>query len=861
MGSGAYLATKSEGELYEAQIAREEREIEEDPEEERHELELFYQLKGLSEAEAKLLADRMALNPKMMLEAMATEELELAPSHHGNPVQAAIAALISTGVGAVIPVVPFLFIGHGRGDRRRHRLLGRALRCWRREGPRHAAQLVGLRPGDDDCGRDRRRRHLRRRAPLPRVLMPNRLAGETSPYLLQHAGNPVDWYPWGEEALKKARLDDKPIFLSVGYSACHWCHVMERESFEDESTAALLNRDFVSIKVDREERPDLDSIYMSAVQQMTGSGGWPMSVFLTPGLKPFFGGTYFPPDARYGMPGFPEVLTRVADAFRERRAEVERSGEQIAQAISQVVGGNRSRGASDRSILDVAAQTLKRQHDPVQGGFGGAPKFPQAMALDFLLRSWRRTGDEGLLAAVEKSLVDMAHGGIWDHLGGGFARYSTDAHWLVPHFEKMLYDQALLATVYTHAFQATGRTGYRAAASRIIEYVLRDLAAPDGGFYSSEDADSEGEEGRFYTWTFAAAQDACGADFDIARLTFGITSEGNWEGTNILHVAADRRTVPDELGISEDEYREGVARARERMFAARELRVRPARDDKVLAGWNGLMLSAIAEAAVAFGRADFLAAGQKNAAFLLDRLYRKRGLLRSFRDGEARVPAYLEDYGAVATGLLHLYQADFSPRWFEAARELGEDILAHFSDPDGGLFYSTSEVHQDLLYRPKDYDDNAVPAGNSLAAEALLTLSLLTGDDRYRSAAVAAIGALGGTLASHPLFFGRLLSVLDTHLGDPIEVAVIGDPDATGTQALLARVRQGYEPNRVVALGPPGTTAPELLRDRAAPAGAAVYVCRGFICARPAETLEDLDAQLMTTTPGAAASPRPGVAG
>jgi uncharacterized protein YyaL (SSP411 family) len=674
----------------------------------------------------------------------------------------------------------------------------------------------------------------------------NRLAHETSPYLVQHAENPVDWYPWGEEALGRARAENKPIFLSIGYSACHWCHVMERESFEDAATAEVMNRGFVCIKVDREERPDLDTIYMSAVQQMTGSGGWPMSVFLTPDLKPFFGGTYFPPAPRYGMPGFVDVLDAVAEAFRERREDVEENADQVVAVISKEIPHNGAGAELEPGLLEEAAAGLKGLYDPIEGGFGGAPKFPQAMALEFMLRSWRRTGDKAMLEVVEHSLLKMAHGGIYDHLGGGFARYSTDATWLVPHFEKMLYDQALLAPLYLHAYQATGSTGYRQACTRTIDYVLRDLTSLEGGFFSAEDADSEGVEGLFYTWTAGEVEEVLGDDFALFARTFDVTPQGNWEGRNILHVAGDRHSIPAELGMGEDEYRARLKMARAKLFEVRSQRVRPARDEKVLTGWNGLMLAAVAEAAAVLDRSDYLQAAQANADLLLSRLYVDGRVKRSYSDGRARLDGYLEDYACLAHGLLQLYQADFDVRWYEAAAEIVETLLERFRDPGGGILYSTADDHEKLLFRPKDFDDNAVPAGNSMAAEALVELALLSGEDRYRRAADEIIAALAGALGSHPLFFGRLLSVLDTHVGNPVEVAVVGDVGSPAVRELLDLVNSAYIPSKVVASGAPGSRIPALLADREAGAGtgAAAYVCRGFVCSRPVSRVEDLRAEL-----------------
>jgi uncharacterized protein YyaL (SSP411 family) len=675
--------------------------------------------------------------------------------------------------------------------------------------------------------------------------MPNRLAGETSPYLLQHQHNPVDWYPWGPEALRRARQEDRPILLSIGYSACHWCHVMERESFEDIETARVMNDGFVAIKVDREERPDLDSIYMSAVQQLTGSGGWPMTVFLTPDLKPFFGGTYFPPEPRYGMPGFKQLLEAVLGAYRGRREEVEATADELTASISTSVG-RAPAGGLDRGILDRAVESLRRAFDPVEGGFGGAPKFPQAMALDFLLRANAGSGDADVLHIARTSLLKMFRGGIHDQLAGGFHRYATDGEWLVPHFEKMLYDQALLSLAYLHAYQVTGDAELKAAVEDVIDYVLRDLASPEGGFYSAEDADSEGHEGLFYTWTWAELEEVCGGDLPLLAAHYGASPAGNWEDRNILHVVAGEAEVAAAAGLGVNETRARLGAARARLIGRRATRVRPARDEKILTAWNGLMLAAVAEAAAVLERDDYLAAARRNADLMLRRLVVDGRVLRSYRDGDARLNGYLEDYACLAHGLLALYQADFDPRWFDAARAIADTMLERFADPDGGIFYSTSDDHEGLLYRPRDFDDNAVPAGNSVAAQVLVELALFTGEDGYRAAAEATLAALAPSMASHALFFGRLLTVLELHLGNPVEVAVVGDLASAEARAMLREVRSRFIPNKVVAAGPEGTgQGAPLLRGRdARGAPAALYVCRGFVCAQPVTSVSQVTAAL-----------------
>lgn len=540
--------------------------------------------------------------------------------------------------------------------------------------------------------------------------MANRLADETSPYLLQHKDNPVDWYPWGEEALKRAREEDKPVLLSVGYSSCHWCHVMERESFEDEATAGIMNEHFVNVKVDREERPDIDSIYMSALQAMTRSGGWPMTVFLTPDGAPFYAGTYFPPTPRQGMPSFQQLLVTLADAYENRRDEVLQSAERVREFLEASTSGELPKSDLSVAILDVAAETLKESTDRTNGGFGGAPKFPQAMNVEVLLRHHARTGDEDALAAAEVTLKKMADGGIRDHLGGGFARYAVDARWLVPHFEKMLYDNALLTKLYTEAFQITGDEKYLEVAETTADYVLRDLTNEEGGFFSAEDADSEGVEGKFYVWDKAEIEAALTPEEAEAALAYwNVTERGNFEGKNILNVKRGRDEVADSLGVSEAEFAARLESARGKLFAARERRVRPGLDDKALAAWNGMMLRSLALLAGVTGRADYLQAAQRNAAFLVERMKSGETLYRSYKGGEARVRGYLEDYAAVSDGLLALYEADGDLRWLRESLGLAETMNRRFWDAERGAFYDTPEDHERLVTRPRDFYDNATP--------------------------------------------------------------------------------------------------------------------------------------------------------
>ncbi|MBI5563417.1 MAG: thioredoxin domain-containing protein [Chloroflexi bacterium] len=698
--------------------------------------------------------------------------------------------------------------------------------------------------------------------------MPNRLIDETSPYLLQHAHNPVEWYPWGEAALSKARTEDKPIFLSIGYAACHWCHVMEHESFEDETTARVMNELFVNIKVDREERLDLDSIYMSAVVGLTGSGGWPMSVFLTPDGKPFYGGTYFPPTPRHGMPSFRDVLKAVADAWQNRREDILKNSDGILGYLKQTndfVGQVESQSLST-GTLTKAEQLIGRGFDRINGGWGGAPKFPQPMTLEFLLRRYTQTHDAKLRTMIDQTLRTMARGGMYDQLGGGFHRYSTDAQWLVPHFEKMLYDNSQLARVYLHAAQALNDPFYRRIAVEILDFVAREMTHPDGGFYSTRDADSEGVEGKFFVWTVDDVRSILGDDEILFSEVYGVTSRGNFsaesgrsassheqhlpEGQNILSMVKDPIDVAQANGLSPIELETILGTARQKLFDAREGRVKPQRDEKVLSAWNGLMLAAFAEAARDPALADraqlYRSVAEHNAEFLLRELRSPNGrLLRTWKDGRAKLNAYLEDYAAVIEGLIELYQTIFDERWFVAARELADVMLQHFSDPAGG-FFDTSDDHEALVTRPKDLQDNAVPSGNALAATVLLKLYAFTGDDQYYKQAELMLGILQGALAQAPTGFAQWLCALDFALSDPCEIAIVGDVQSGAGRALLAVVREGYRPNQVIAARP-GDRASQvpLLADRPAIGGqATAYVCRNFACRQPVTEPAGLRAQL-----------------
>ncbi|MEK6779622.1 MAG: thioredoxin domain-containing protein [Candidatus Deferrimicrobiota bacterium] len=669
---------------------------------------------------------------------------------------------------------------------------------------------------------------------------PNRLIHETSPYLRQHAYNPVDWYPWGAEALEKARVEGKPVFASIGYAACHWCHVMERESFEDEDTARFLNTHFVPVKVDREERPDLDGIYMGAVVAMTGRGGWPMSVFLTPDGKPFYGGTYFPDVPKFGMPSFNEVLRAVAEVWRNRRGWVLECGSRITESIRENSRASVGPPAMDSRFLAQALRGLQETFDPARGGFGGAPKFPQPMPLEFLMRAHARTGDSGILAMIARTLDAMARGGLFDHLGGGFHRYCVDESWRIPHFEKMLYDNAQLARTYLHAWQITGNGLYRGIAERTLDYVLREMTHPAGGFFSSQDADSEGREGRFYVWSIEEVRAALGHDGMLFADAYGMSPGGNFEGKNVLLAACGTEELARRHGLPPEEVGARLEENRRKLLEVRERRERPARDEKILAGWNGLMLASFAEAARAWNRTDYRKAAEKNAAFLLRNLRGPDGrVLRSWKEGEARLNGYLEDYANLAHGLLALYQTTFDTGCFVAARELADTILSRFSDPSGG-FFDTSDDHEELICRPKDLADNAIPSGSAMAATVLLELGAYTGEKRYAEEAEQALCAVLDRASGFPSMHAQWLCALEFGLGPRREVAILGEGQDAAD--LISVARSGFLPDQVVAAGKADRESPvPLLRGHAPVEGrASAYVCRNQACEQPVNEPEAL---------------------
>ncbi len=680
----------------------------------------------------------------------------------------------------------------------------------------------------------------------------NRLIDETSPYLLQHAHNPVDWFPWGEEAFEKAKAEDKPVLVSIGYSACHWCHVMERESFEDEAAAAIMNEHFISIKVDMEERPDVDQIYMTFVQMTTGRGGWPMNVFLMPDKRPFFGGTYFPPQPRYQMPSWPQILTSIADAWKEKREELLESAENIVGELRRITTAELSRGGSalNDALAEKAFQSFVRSFDARNGGFGGAPKFPAAMAMDFLLRYWKRTGNINALDMVRHTARKMAEGGIYDQLGGGFHRYSVDAVWLVPHFEKMLYDNAQLIRVYLHLYQiANAERGMRNAESadaevfkrvavEILEYVRREMLDASGGFYSTQDADSEGEEGKFFVWAPDEIEAVLGAeDAAIFNFYFDVSDDGNFEGANILNIKLSEAETCEALKITPDHLSEVIERGKELLFDEREKRIKPFRDEKVLTAWNGLALAAFAEASAVLNEPEYLDIAKRNADFLIAELQEDGRVLRTWKDGRAKLNGYIEDYANLADGLLELYQAGGDVRYYDEAKRLADAMITEFWDVDDGGFFFTSNDHEELIVRNKDLYDNATPSGNSVAADVLLKLAKLSGDERYERFAVTVLRLAAAQVERHPQGFGRALAIMEFLHAPVKEIALIGDAANEMRKAVFGE----YRPFKVVASGDAVSERPELLRGREAVDGKpTAYVCESFVCQRPVTTVDEL---------------------
>ena len=674
--------------------------------------------------------------------------------------------------------------------------------------------------------------------------MPNHLATETSPYLLQHAHNPVDWWPWNGDALALARREQRPILLSIGYAACHWCHVMERESFEHDETAALMNEHFVCIKVDREERPDLDAIYMQATQAITGHGGWPMTVFLTPDGEPFYAGTYFPPDDRHGMPSFRRVLLGVSDAWRSRRETVVATTAQMRELYAASTERTRATGVLDVALLARAIASMRQRYEPRFGGFDGAPKFPPTMTLDFALRQWARSGDDAVLEMVTNTFRRMSRGGIYDQVGGGFSRYSVDAYWLVPHFEKMLYDNALLVRLGAHLWQATGDAEVRRVVEETVGWVSREMTSAEGGFYSSLDADSEGHEGRYYVWDAGELDTLLGEDAAMLKEYWGVSADGNFEGRNILFVPFDPDAIARRHNVSEFELRSAVERAVRILYDARERRVRPARDEKILAGWNGLMLRGIAEAARAFDDAELHAMALRNGEFLHRSLIRDGRVLRSYKDGVAKIGGFLEDYAALALGFIALYHLTFDRTWLDRAATLGDAIIARFWDDDAQAFYDTASDSEQLVTRPRDVTDNAIASGSSLAVELMLLLGNYFENAEYTAKATHLLETVAEPMARYPTGFGHWLGATDMLVRGAHEVAIAGDPGDARFVALSREVASRYVPSLIMA-GGDGASAPgiTLLRDRQREVPTA-YVCRNHTCDAPTSDVTELGAQL-----------------
>ncbi len=676
--------------------------------------------------------------------------------------------------------------------------------------------------------------------------MNNRLAGETSPYLLQHADNPVDWYPWGTEALERARLEDKPVLLSIGYAACHWCHVMAHESFEDEATARVMNENFINIKVDREERPDIDSIYMQAVQALTGHGGWPMTVFLNPHGEPFYGGTYFPPEDRQGMPSFTRILESVSEAYRTRPEAIAQTSKQLLELYDGSKLRARSEGALTPHALDLAYRGLAQSYDVRHSGFGEAPKFPPTMALDFMLKYWRRADAEYAMEMVADTFRTMVRGGIYDQIGGGLHRYAVDATWLVPHFEKMLYDNALLIRLGAHLWQATRDAEVAAVTAETVQWVAREMTAPDGGFYSSLDADSEGEEGKFYVWSIAELDELLGADSHVVKEYYGVTGGGNFEGHNIFHVRSDASMAAARSGVSRDLFDKIVADAKETLYTVRARRVWPGRDEKIIASWNGLMLRGVATAARVFERDDFHRMALRNGEFLQREMIRDGRVMRTYSRGSAGISGFLEDYAAVGLGFLSVYELTFDQAWVKRATDLAGAMLEWFWDDDVGAFFDTPKDAETLITRPRDVTDNASPSGTSLAVDLLFSLAELCQDPEMKRRGMFVLESLATPLIRHPSSFGHLLGAADMGVNGAVEVAIAGRPGSKSFTALEHEVAVNYVPSLVLAGGSFGESDRiKLLEGRETRGSAATaFVCRSYACEEPAASPELLAEQL-----------------
>ena len=673
----------------------------------------------------------------------------------------------------------------------------------------------------------------------------NHLINETSPYLLQHAHNPVEWFSWSEAAFEKAHNEDKPILLSIGYSACHWCHVMEGESFENEKIARIMNENFVNIKVDLEERPDIDQIYMTFVQITSGHGGYPLNVFLTPDKKPFFGGTYFPPEPRHNMPSFPQILQSIKEAWNEKREDIVHSADEVLDEIQRVNQIETAGENLSESLLDLAFQKFVASFDKTNGGFGGAPKFPPQMSLEFLIRYFKRTNNQTALEIVRKTLDKMAHGGIYDQLGGGFHRYTVDAIWLVPHFEKMLYDNAQLARIYAHFYQITKNDFYKRIATETLDYIKREMLDPKGGFYSAQDADSEGIEGKFFVWKPKEIEEILGAeDAKIFNFYFDISDAGNFEGENILNIKNTVEETAQAFEMSEKKVSEILENGRRTVFQKRESRIKPFRDEKVLTAWNGLMLAAFAEASAIFQKDEYLEIAKNNADFILENLRENKYLLRTWKDGKGKLNSYIEDYANFADGLIELFQVSGEAKYLKEAKNIADKMIAEFWDEEQGGFFFTGENHEKLLVRSKDFYDNATPSGNSVAADVLLKLSHLLGDEKYARIAADVLRLVSAQIKRYPQAFGRALSVLSFYFASVKEIVIIGERE----NQLEREVWEEYLPNKIVVVTEIAGENAELIpllenRDKIEGKPTA-YVCENFTCQKPVTAVDELKKQL-----------------
>jgi uncharacterized protein YyaL (SSP411 family) len=673
----------------------------------------------------------------------------------------------------------------------------------------------------------------------------NRLIHEASPYLLQHAHNPVDWYPWGEEALSRAKKEDKPILLSIGYSSCHWCHVMENESFEKEAIAGIMNEHFINIKIDREERPDLDELYMNAVQVMTGSGGWPMTVFLTPDLVPFHAGTYFPPEDRGGMPGFPKVLVTVSNYYKTHQEEIIKMEAQMKNALHQIVEIVPSQEAMSDKVLAKAFNALENQFDPIYGGFGNAPKFPSSMTLSFLLRYWKSTGSKKALEMVEKTLEKMANGGIYDHLGGGFHRYSVDERWLIPHFEKMLYDNALLSRTYFEAYQASQKKRYRRVGEEILNYVLREMKSPEGGFYSTQDADSEGKEGKFYVWTRDEIKEVLGKEKGTPFCAYyGVGLQGNFEGgASVLSIASTLEKVSQLYGMSTTDLEKILEEGRQELYAEREKRVRPGRDEKILTSWNGLMISSFVDGFKVTGNEHYLNGAKEAALFILHEMRKDGHLMRVFNKGKCQVKGYSEDYAFFTQALIDLYEATFETGWLKEADDLNRRMIQQFWDERNGGFFFTGKENESLIAQSKNPYDNAIPSANSIAAFNLIRLGYLTGEESLKQKAEQTLHLFYNFLDQHPSGFTQMLSGLSFFLNLE-EIGIIGSKNDLKTKSMLKEIYLTYLPNKILSLRDPQEPIKEnwfpFLMEKGVAEVPTTFVCKGFTCLPPVKDEKEL---------------------